>query len=647
MKAENTTDAQFERLIEHIRQERGFDFRRYKHSSLRRRITKRMADVGHSDLETYCAYLEAHPPEYTELLDTILINVTSFFRDPPAWKTLGDVVVPKIASRKNANDPIRVWSAGCATGEEPYSAAILLAEALGEADYRRRVKIYATDIDEDALETARHARFSAKDMEAVPKTLRDKYFAVSGDDYVLPRLLRKSIVFGRHDVVNDTPISNVDLLICRNVLIYLDGQTQSRVLPLLHFALKDSGFLFLGKAETLLIRSPMFSATDLKNRIFAKVPQSPGREEIIASVLGARASRPVGPAEDVDIAERIVDESSLGYMVIDAAGRLALANRMARRLFGLSGEDIGRPFQDLELSYHPVELRSRINEAIKSRTTIRLEEFQMPSSGSNLPHLSLEISSILNGEDQHMATILTFADTSKAHELRTVVQATNEALETANEELQSANEELETTNEELQSTNEELETTNEELETTNEELETTNEELQVRTEEMSNYRYVMEMALGSIGIGVIILDKRSCVAAWNATCEKLWGLREEETVGEHLLSLDFGLDVKTLTRPLKQVLTRKRQSVSLDVPANDRHGRPIDCQVNISPLRADDESISGVILMVREAEVQPAAPSAATRSDEGSSQAKSAGDEARTRRKAPDSPSGKGRKRRR
>jgi len=611
MKTKEKTDPPFENLIEHIQQERGFDFRGYKRSSLRRRIDKRMADISISNIESYRAYIEANPSEYMELLNTILINVTSFFRDPPAWKTLRTKVIPEIISRKSRSDHIRIWSAGCATGEEPYSLAMLFAEALGGAKYRQKVKIYATDLDDDALEFARRAKFTAKNIEAVPKKLCAKYFNPSGDNYVFNRDLRKAVIFGRHDIVNDAPISNIDLLVCRNVLIYLDSQTQNQVLPRLYFGLTEGGCLFLGKAETLLIRSPLFKPIDVKSRIFSKIPQPPGREEVLAASIGKRAPETAEVPEMAELMARIINKSAVGYLVINAGGQLVFANEAARRLFDLGRKDIGRPFQDLEVFYYPVELRRHINKAIKGKMTVRVEEAATSKIGSNLPHLSVEISAIVNGDDRHQATILSFHDTTAAHELRLDLQATNEAMETTNEELQSSNEELETTNEELQSTNEELETTNEELQSTNEELETTNEELQstneelettneelhVRGEELNTYRNVMEATLSSIDVGVIIVDNKSCVTQWNRKCQNLWGLRQEETVGEPLLNLDFGLPVEKLKRPLRQVLSGKQKETVTEMPAIDRRGRAINCRVEISPLDLGGDRVTGAVLM--------------------------------------------------
>src|SRR6185437_11337665 len=212
--------AELASLLEYLKTDRGFDFDGYKRSSLERRFRKRMDAVGVQGYADYEDYLQVHPGEFRELFDTILINVTGFFRDQAAWDFLRDDVIPKLLEEAPPGHPIRVWSAACASGEEVYTAAILLAEAMGEDDFRRRVKIYATDVDEDALAAARHGVFPSRVLESVSDSIRDTYFEPGGDEYVFRADLRRSLIFGRNDLVQDAPISRVDLLISRNALIY-------------------------------------------------------------------------------------------------------------------------------------------------------------------------------------------------------------------------------------------------------------------------------------------------------------------------------------------------------------------------------------------------------------------------------------------
>ncbi|HEV8164961.1 MAG TPA: protein-glutamate O-methyltransferase CheR [Actinomycetota bacterium] len=228
-----TTDdanGDLEVLLDYLRRSRGFDFTGYKRTSLSRRIEKRMQTVGADGYLGYLDHLEVDPEEFTHLFNTILINVTGFFRDPLAWEYLAAEVLPRLAADKRDGEPIRVWSAGCASGEEAYTLAMAIAEALGPETVKERVKIYATDVDEDALNQARQARYTAKQVEGVPAELLERYFERNGHGYVFSNELRRSVVFGRHDLIQDAPISRIDLLVCRNTLMYLNSDTQAHVL---------------------------------------------------------------------------------------------------------------------------------------------------------------------------------------------------------------------------------------------------------------------------------------------------------------------------------------------------------------------------------------------------------------------------------
>src|SRR5687767_13705810 len=229
-----------------------------------------MIEIGIGSYSDYLDYLELHADEFTALFNTILINVTGFFRDPEAWGFLRTEVLPPLVAAKGSTETLRVWSAGCASGEEAYTLAILLAELLGPAEVRDRVKIYATDDDEEALTHARHGSYSEREIRGVPTDLLDRYFDLTGGRYVFRKDLRRSVIFGRNDLVQDAPISRIDLLVCRNTLMYLNAETQSRILSRFHFALGDGGILFLGKAEMLLSHGSLFLPIDLKRRVFYK-----------------------------------------------------------------------------------------------------------------------------------------------------------------------------------------------------------------------------------------------------------------------------------------------------------------------------------------------------------------------------------------
>lgn len=282
---ESNQDQEFEALLEYLRQRRGFDFTGYKRTSLRRRVSKRMNMVGIENFRDYLDYLEVHPDEFTNLFNTILINVTAFFRDASAWDYLAQEVIPRIVEGRAADEPIRVWSAGCASGEEAYTLAILLAEALGPEQFRHQVEIYATDVDEEALAQARQASYSPKALEPLPVELRARYFEALENRYVFRPDLRRAVTFGRHDLVQDAPISCLDLLVCRNTLMYFNAETQGRILGRFHPALNDNGFLFLGRAEMLLTRTNLFTPVDLKHRIFIRVPRVNLRDRLLIEAL--------------------------------------------------------------------------------------------------------------------------------------------------------------------------------------------------------------------------------------------------------------------------------------------------------------------------------------------------------------------------
>ena len=609
-------NAGFQSLIGYIQESRGVDFRGYKTTSLRRRITLRMEQIGVAGLAAYQAYLQAHPEELGELMNTILINITSFFRDAEAWETLNTTVVRKLAA-SDQHDRIRIWSIGCASGQEPYSLAMLFAEAMGLSEFGRRVKIYATDLDEPALAIARRATYQARDVESVPQPLRDKYFDNSGDRYVVNRELRKCVIFGRHNIVHEAPISRVNLIVCRNLLIYLETDTQNAVLPRLHYALVDDGVMFLGRAETQLARSKLFRSIDIKHRLFQKVPQE-WRRMRRGNVMAG-----IEPDSDPPLQSRlladIVDSAGSAYLVIDADGILVFANLLARRLLEVGDASIGRPFRDLAISYRPVELRSHIEDVHREARPIRIEHQEYHRPPADPIRISIDVAPLKARDGNTSATLLTFTDTTRTFRLQQDLEAAQETLETTNEELQSANEELETTNEELQSTNEELETTNEELQSTNEELETTNEELRATNEELEStneeLRHQSEMALTyqqytdailrSTNAGIIVVDRDQKVRSWNRGSESGWGLREEEAIGHPLGELDIGLPVAQLVAPVQAVIDGG-QSGDIQINAVDRRGRPVHCRVRITSLVYPDKSSRGAVLVIEVSDETPA-----------------------------------------
>ena len=602
-------DPEFEELLNFIRDERSFDFTGYKRPSLQRRIGKRMQAVRIPTYADYRRYLEQHAEEFGELFDTILINVTSFFRDRAAWDYVAAEIVPRIVDARAPSDPIRVWTTGCSTGEEAYTIAMLFAEAVGVDAFRHRVKIYATDVDNDALGLGRHAIYSESQVEPVPPELRERYFEQIESSYAFRPDLRRSVIFGRHDLLQDPPISRIDLLVSRNTLMYFDAETQRQILGNFHFALREDGFLFLGKSEVLVARSPLFSAVDMRRRVFARVSTEAVRERLSAHgpVADERLERLIDAGA---VREAAFDTAPVAQVVVDRAGRVAAANVQARMQFGLSHREVGSLLQDLELSYRPIELRSRVDQAYSERHPVTVRDVEW-HTGTDHRYLDVQVHPLTNATGEPVGVAVTFTDITRYRRLQEALQeskrdvetayeelqSTVEELETTNEELQSTNEELETTNEELQSTNEELETMNEELQSTNEELETINDELQQRTDELNEVNSFLESILGSLTAGVVVLDRELRVTAWNDTARDLWGLRADEVQGEHMLNLDIGLPVDELRKPVRAVLVGE-QGEPLVVDAVNRRGRKIRCLLTFSPLAGNASDIRGAIVMM-------------------------------------------------
>jgi two-component system, chemotaxis family, CheB/CheR fusion protein len=613
-------DQDLETLLDYLRRNRGFDFTGYKRASLARRIQKRMQDLRIGSYSDFVDFLEVHPEEFPALFNTILINVTSFFRDENAWAYLAAEILPGIITRDARNGAIRVWSAGCASGEEAYTIAMLFAEALGPDAFRDRVKIYGTDIDDEALAKARHATYDEREVSGVPAPMLAKYFDRTDAGYVFRKDLRRQVIFGRHDLIQDAPISKVDLLVCRNALMYFNAETQSRILARFHFALNDGGILFLGRAETMLSRASTFTPVDLTRRISTKVPRGAldlRDRLLLLSQTGGEDNAAANTVTHGRLREMGADLSTVAELVVDAQGTVVAANEKARAMFSIGRDDVGRPLQDLRISYKPAELRSLIDRAYADRRPSLVRDVEWPQLGSEPRFLEIQVIPIIDGSSGLLGAAVSFTDVTGARRLQDALQhanqelgaayeelqSTNEELETTNEELQSTIEELETTNEELQSTNEELETMNEELQSSNEELSTMNDEVRSRSDEVNELNAFLESILASFRGAVVVVDSNLQVTAWNANAKELWGVRSDEAIGKNLAALDIGIPVGRLTGPIKACLSGGESS-DLQVNATNRRGRPFNCQVSVAPLLGPTRAIRGAILVM---DAEPAA----------------------------------------
>ncbi|MCU1646778.1 MAG: chemotaxis protein CheR [Nocardia sp.] len=605
-------DHELEDLLGFIRDARGFDFTGYKRSTLTRRIRKRMGEVSALTYPDYRDRLEADADEFRTLFNTILINVTAIFRDPDAWTLLQREVVPEVIASVAPESEIRVWSAGCSSGEEAYSLVMIFAEALGIEECMNRVKVYATDVDEEALREARAGLYPAKSLDALSPEFREKYFEPSGAQFAFRPDLRRRVIFGRHDITHDAPISRLDLLVCRNTLMYFNVEAQSQIIDRFHFALREAGYLFLGKAEMLLSDGERFEAISIRQRIFRRRPGGGGRPYSVPALK----MRP-GVGVEMQAASRmrqlrdlILDAAPGASIALDADGSVVMINNQARAQFGVSNNDVGRPFRDLELSYRPTELRSLIDQATHERRTLRVTAAER-RLGEDLQYFDILIQPISQGPSLPVAINITFSDVTLATRLKEEVkrvredletayeelQSTNEELETTNEELQSSIEELETTNEELQSTNEELETANEELQSGNEELETMNDEMRLRTMDLNEARAFLEGVMSSIAAGVVVLSADMKVRSWNRGASELWGLRPDEVLDEHFFSLSFGLPTAQLHEIIQDCIASGKRAGPLSVPSVNRIGRTIACAVTCSPFAGHK---GGVVLLMED-----------------------------------------------
>jgi len=607
-------DLDFENLLQYLRINRGFDFTGYKRSTLMRRVTKQMETLNIDSFGNYQDYLEVHPDEFKNLFNTILINVTAFFRDSSAWDYLAKEIIPNIIKNKPKDGLIRFWSAGCASGQEAYTLAIIVAEILGVEEFRQRVKIYATDVDEEALTQSRQASYSAKNIIEIPLGLRDKYFDIVNKNYIFRQDLRRCVIFGRHDLLQDAPISRLDLLICRNTLMYFNSEIQGKIINRFHFALNDHGYLFLGKAEMLVMHSNLFIPIDLKDRVFEKVALGNlrGRQLVMNNLENQESTSNF--SQEIRIRDLAFDTASSAQVVIDNHGTLIMINEQARNLFNLTLKDLNRPFQDLELSYRPVELRSLIEQVYSERHPITLTNVERYQTNSEVQHLDLRVIPLQHNDQTILGVTISFNDITRQIKLQTALQRSRQELETTNEELQSTNEELETTNEELQSTNEELETTNEELQSTNQEMETMNEELQSANEELQTINHELSdrtceldqtnifltSILGSLQMGMVVLDSSFNILIWNQTVEDMWGLRTDEVMNKSWFSLDIGLPVEQLRNPIRDIMSCKKKFQEIIINATNRRGKKIQCYLACSPLM--NGTVEGVIIMMTDIE---------------------------------------------
>jgi two-component system, chemotaxis family, CheB/CheR fusion protein len=598
-------------FVEKLAIERYLDLRGYKHSTLERRLRKRMAQLGINDLQTYLGHFAENPDEKNRLLDNVLINVTEFFRDPQAWDIMANKVVPHLLRDKRPGESFRAWFAGCASGEEVYTLAILIADYLGDRLPEFDIKLYATDTDEDALNTARRGEYSPGRLRRLSADWKNRFFHGAK----MPRInreIRRMVIFGRNDLVHDAPISHVELLVCRNVLIYFDAITQQQILARFHYALEENGILFLGKAESKLSDSRLFAPLHARWRIFRRSGSGPETGSLrLQEALDMDDSTPQAKRLHLmEVYQRaILDALAAGVMVLDEYDNVIVENEALLALWGLRAKKLtGKRLQDTIFVTRCPELAPRLEE---SRTTGALVRFtcDVQNDGhQRVVQLSLRP---INGEGHpRLGTLIHAEDVSHREQLQKTIeqlestgqelQSANEELETTNEELQSTNEELETTNEELQSTNEELETTNEELQSLNEELENMNEELEYRTRELDSLNSRYSSTLEQMPWPILTVEKSGKLQFWNSAAERLFGIGAKSVIGLELGQLPIPQNLrKSLSGAFRdsshgeKAITLRKQLV---------RSREFGDRVNVSftPLARDGSARGALIMFVSE-----------------------------------------------
>lgn len=592
-----------EAILERVRETRHFDFRNYKRATLHRRIERRMVDRRCGNIADYQALLERQPAEFDALIGAMLIKVTSFFRDPDLWAEIGKRVLPQVLQEKRPGEEIRIWCAGCATGEEAFSIAILLAESMGPSFQNHDVKIFGTDVDEKAIATARRGIYSRAGLVDVPKHLLERYFIEEGDGYAIRKDVRRSVVFGVNNLVSDAPISRLDLVMCRNVFIYLDGALQKRVLTRFHYALRRHGVLVLGKSELIPFAGKIFEPVDLSKRIYRKDGKreaAVAQERLVSLLEQETITRTEelgqGELQTVEQFHRDVLQSVRHPLIATGLdGTILFWNGAASVLWGRAESEVtGKKLASLNLPGLAGDLLIEKTTAVREGRSERERGTGVLSRSGDAPstQLQVEVSSLSDAGNEITGLLYVVEDVtsfrtleadlrrsnderqSGLEELQTLneeMQSSNEELETTNEELQSANEELQTTNEELQSSNEELETTNEELHSTNAELDATNRELAHRTDEMNTITFVQRTIIRSLSAGVIVLEESGRVKMWNLAAERLLGVTEEEAVGQSLWTLHIPAlgrsTVQRIRKSLQQNAILRAEQIEYELPA--------------------------------------------------------------------------------
>jgi two-component system CheB/CheR fusion protein len=612
-------------IFTQLRVRTGHDFSNYKRPTLLRRIERRINIRQLPDLPSYAAYLQQHPEEIHALLKDLLISVTNFFRDKKAFEAIKEQVLPLLLQGKTGEDQVRVWVAGCATGEEAYSLAMLLAELTLHTIDAPKVQLFATDIDEAALSVAREGYYTINDAADVsPEHLR-RFFNKEGEGYRIRREIREMILFANHNFIKDPPFSHLDMITCRNVLIYLNRMAQERVMETFHFALNQGGYLFLGSSESADGNGDLYVPYNRENHIFQSrkklvrtfpVPESVPHFRIeqprLLTTHPERSNAALERLTPGGLHQRLLEEYAPPSLVVNEEYDIVHLSEKAGRYLQMAG---GEPSQNLLKLVRPelrLELRSALYQAVQKQTAIDLLAQQVVID-ERTEVIDIHIRPILRPEDPAKGFILVLFEAStqelpeqevvlKADEpvarhleeelmrLKLQLRVSIEQHELHAEELKASNEELQAMNEELRSAAEELETSKEELQSINEELRTVNQELKVKIEETNLNSNNLQNLINSASIGTIFLDRSFRIALFTPAARDIFNLIPGD-YGRPLSDITHRLDYKTLAEDAETVL-EKLVVIEREISTtNDR-----SFLMRLLPYRTAEGHINGVVI---------------------------------------------------
>ncbi|MBO3461472.1 PAS domain-containing protein [Aetokthonos hydrillicola Thurmond2011] len=609
----------------------GVDFTNYKQTTLKRRIQRRMVLHKFEKLTDYASYLHNNPTEVMALYEDSLIHVTSFFRDSESFTALKSKVFPVIVLDKSSNSPIRIWVAGCSTGEEAYSITICLLEFLAEHLSHIPIQVYATDISERAIAQARTGFYTASEVANVDPERLHRFFVEVEGGYQISKPVRETCVFARQNLISDPPFSRMDLITCRNVLIYLGSELQKKLLPMFHYGLKPKGFLMLGTSETVGDCADLFSIVDKKNKLYAKKLVTTelnidfSRSRYPAPIINPQAQTKEGTLNDQEIslqADQIVlnQYAPVGIVIDTDLEILRFRGQTSAYLEPAPGR---ASFNLLKMAKVGLrnELRILIQQAKQQNLPIKREGVKLiegncirtfnihvtPFSTSNIPgnyflilfedfptpvtpvlSATQDNSNVTNEGDNHeTARLQEELNTTKEH-----LQAIISEQQATNQDLRSANEEILSSNEELQSMNEELETAKEEIQATNEELNTINDELQRRNLESTQITNDLQNLLGSINIPILMVGSDLRIRRFTPAVEGIFNLISTD-VGRSLSDITHKLNVPDLEQQILEVI----RTLNLKVQEiQDQTGHWYD--LRIRPYRTIDNKIDGAVVVL-------------------------------------------------